>query len=591
MRLIVLFSVCILPCLLWTQGVQSVRRSSHSEAPGTAKLPVADNTDFYFFRSYETGREGYVTFVMNVQGGQNPFSGPNYFALGDDYYYSINIDNDGDLNEDLSFRFYTGNRLGGESYQQPFQADYMDCELPSPTPPPDETKHYGLTINVLDTNGNKINILDTDGTTFVDQGQYVPLKTNGYGEVTTPDDADLNWFEWYQIDLVNWNVNNGDSPNQAVDASNNEKKMFEKPFDYAGTKTLPDYEKYVTDYFYHDIKIQFPGSNSACGTGRVFVGQRVDPFFVNLGEIFDSVSFDPIYYPPDPHLFDVISEETCHNDLRYINVDSFVLEVPTACIQSQESDVIGAWAAVYQLCHQGSGHVQGQQLSRMGNPLMNELIIGIGEKGNWNQISPSEDGKQFDSYVKYPSYPAILDKLFRSTVNMALGATLKNIAPSYFPRTDLYYLFQNGFPGLNQPPNIPTVGGEMMRLNVTVPPVARENQKPMGFIDGDAAGYPNGRRPGDDAIDISLRVVMGRLCYLLQPAVCADITTAQTKAPVGLVDFTDGAPISAMDFDDQFPYLRLPLPGSHRPYRCGASRVYAGVSFMLLLIGAILSAF
>jgi hypothetical protein len=568
------FLFTLLSLTIWMNEVLcSSKRSSHSEAPGTAKMPVADNTDFYFFRSYETGRANYVTFVMNVQGGQNPFSGPNYYALGDDYYYNINIDNDGDAVEDLSFRFYTGNRLGGEQYTAPFEEEYGDCVYPSPTPPPPESKHHGLTIDVLDANGNKVPILDYDGVGFLDQGQYIPLKTNG--PITQVNDPDLNWFEWYQMDVYNWDLNETE---QIVDADNNLKTMFEKPFDYAGVKTLPDYEKYVTQNFYHDIEITIPGAASSCGTGRVFVGQRLDPFFVNLGEIFDSVSFDPIFFPPNPSLFpDVISEDQCHNDLRYINVDSFVLEVPISCIKEPGgTDAIGAWAAVYQLCHQGDQHVQGQQLSRLGNPLMNELIIGIDKKGKWNKLSPSQDGVQFDSYVKYPSYPAILDILFRDIVNNALGATLKNIAPSNFPRLDLYYLFQVGFPGINQPPGV--IGGEMMRLNVSTPPVARENQDRFGVINGDSAGYPNGRRLGDDAVDISLRVIMGRICHL-PLGICEP-----SDAPVGIVDFTDGAPISAMDFDDKFPYVLLPLPGSPRPYRCSSgSTVTTSISLLVII--------
>jgi len=264
-------------------------------------------------------------------------------------------------------------------------------------------------------------------------------------------------------------------------------------------------------------------------------------------------------------------------------VDSFVLEVPISCIKSGSNDVIGAWAAVYQLCHQGSSHVQGGQLSRMGNPLMNELFIGIGQKGTWNKLSPSEDGFQFDSYVKYPSYAAILNKLFLETVNSALGADLSNIAPTNFPRMDLYYLFQVGFPGINQPLGIPTPGGEMMRLNVTFDPVRREDQNNMGVINGDNAGYPNGRRLGDDAVDISLRVLMGRICHLPLGICVPD------DAPVGTVDFTDGAPISAMDFDDEFPYVRLPLPGSPRPYRCSAAAL--GFSVVICLAGILVSLF
>ncbi len=126
-------------------------------------------------------------------------------------------------------------------------------------------------------------------------------------------------------------------------------------------------------------------------------------------------------------------------------------------------------------------------------------------------------------------------------------------APPNFPRNDLGAAFLHGVPGINQPANV--VGSEMLRLNTTTLPTAPAAQKRLGVIGGDSAGFPNGRRPGDDVVDIALRVVMGRLCKLSIGCVPGD-------APSGDIDFTDGAFVDATFFNNTFPYLKTPLAGS-----------------------------
>jgi len=160
---------------------------------------------------------------------------------------------------------------------------------------------------------------------------------------------------------------------------------------------------------------------------------------------------------------------------------------------------------------------------------------------------------QYANYVLNPSFPAILNVLLRSHVNTVLKANLKNIAPAT-PRNDLVAVFLTGIAGVNQP--VSPVPGDMLRLNVGVAPVAASAQNYLGVIGGDLAGYPNGRRPGDDVVDIALRVVMGFLYHAnLNLGLPAD-------APVGLTPFIDGAPIDASYFSSAFPYLQAPRPGS-----------------------------
>ena len=160
--------------------------------------------------------------------------------------------------------------------------------------------------------------------------------------------------------------------------------------------------------------------------------------------------------------------------------------------------------------------------------------------------------------------PLILDLLFRDAVNTTLNTTIPNLAPKNFPRNDLVTAFLTGFPNLNRPANV--IPGVMLRLNTAVAPRLRAAQSPFGVAGGDIAGFPNGRRPGDDVVDIALRVVMGALCYPL-PIGAGGSPVAlglcnEADAPVGNVPFTDGAPLAATDLNQTFPYLLEPYPGS-----------------------------
>jgi hypothetical protein len=194
-------------------------------------------------------------------------------------------------------------------------------------------------------------------------------------------------------------------------------------------------------------------------------------------------------------------------------------------------------------------------------PLVNELVIGIPDKDRFSATEPRDDG-QFSTYVTNPTLPALLDILFRDAVNQTLGTNIANLAPTNFPRNDLVTAFLTGFPGVNQLATV--TPSEMTRLNTGIAPTAAAQQSTFGVAGGDLAGFPNGRRPGDDVVDIALRVVMGGLCHPIpvngQPTNLGLCTPAD--AVVGNVPFTDGAPVSAADFDTSFPYLRTPLPGA-----------------------------
>jgi hypothetical protein len=143
--------------------------------------------------------------------------------------------------------------------------------------------------------------------------------------------------------------------------------------------------------------------------------------------------------------------------------------------------------------------------------------------------------------VTNPTLPAIIDALFGTP------------APTLFPRADLVATFLTGIATINQPPHVKAA--EMLRLNTSTAATACPGQSRLGVIGADPAGFPNGRRPGDDVVDITLRVAMGRLITL-------GLFGTTGQAPSGGLDFNDGAFVQCTDFDAGFPYIKNPLPGS-----------------------------
>lgn len=493
-------------------------------------MPQADVSDFYMYQCYEPGRQDYTCFILDAQGVQAPFAGPNYFTLSDFHFYEIYIDQNGDGYEDITFQFYMGAELGGAVVDVPYESDDSDdCIVKqhprSDIPLPLYTQgHGGLTVSV--------------------GGKNIPIALKFLGSISVADNSNLNWFEYYYINYITGDRTYGTrTPITNPRTGNNQ---FIKPFDYAGTKTFgqpSDYEAYAEQYVYN---ISIPGCST---TGRVFVGQRSDPFAIALGAIFDLVNFIPVTGLPGG-----VPQNDSQNDLATFNVDSYILEIPTSCLVVEgQKGVIGAWTGIRQLKHEGNDHVPGKQISRLGNPLVNELLVGLKDKGRFNVISPLQDIGFLDLYINYPSFPEILSILFLDGVNELTGSSYTTLAPTNFPRQDLYAIFFTGLAGINQPPNV--VPAEMMRLNTTIPVTPQGSQNSLGVIAGDAAGYPNGRRPADDTVDITLQAAMGRLCFLGLYCQSAD-------APVGGVDFTDGVPSSASDFYNYFPYLTTPTPGS-----------------------------
>ncbi len=465
----------------------SALASSHREAPQVTESPKIDSTDFYMFTSYEAGRSDFVTIVANYQPFQAPYGGPNFFQMDPDALYQIHIDNNGDAREDITFTFRFTNRL-------------RDIAIPV---------------------GN--------------QSVSIPLYNASAVGPAADANAGLNILKTYTVDVTFGDQFNG----RSVRCTNFDtgSETFMKPADNVGAKTFSGaggYEAYARN---HITRMRIPGARAP---SRVFVGQRKDPFVVNLGETFDLVNFNPL--GPENGKADSLAEDNC---------TAICIEIPKAFLRGNpNTTVIGAWTTAslpknraIRFNPMGFNNATEEtgawrQVSRLSMPLVNELVIGLKDKDTFSSSRPRNDG-QFATYVTNPTLPALLSQLF-------------SVPAPTLPRNDLVSVFLTGVPGLNQPPSVRPA--EMMRLNLTIPPVAKGAQSRLGVLGNDLAGFPNGRRPGDDVVDIELRAVMG--------ALYPDAGQSGGNAPVGNLAFTDGAFLDDSFFDNVFPYLRTPVASS-----------------------------
>ena len=482
--------------------------SSHREAPYITTVPKVDGTDLYMFMSYEAGRAGYVTLLANYQPLQAPYGGPNYFKMDPNALYEIHVDNNGDAKEDLTFQF---------RFQNKFNA---------------------ITLPV--------------------GGKNVAIPLTQAGQVSAPNAATLNVNETFTVDIVRGDRRTG----QRVSITNaaGGGRSFDKPVDNIGTKTIPNYAAYADQHIYN---VNIPGCSMP---GKVFVGQRKEAFAVNLGAIFDLVNA-PVSVITDPALINAAP-----NIIDDANITTLAVEVHKSCLTQGSEPVIGAWTTASlrqaQLLdptprkgHQTTAFVGGAwtQVSRLGMPLVNEAVIGLPDKDRFNGSKPKDDG-QFADYVTNPTFPALLE----------IALALPNTAPTNFPRSDLVTTFLTGIPGLNKPANV--VAAEMMRLNTSIAPVPFAQQNRLGVVGNilaggnDFAGYPNGRRPKDDVVDISLVAMMGGLCVANGNGNTLGFGTDCNpgKVPLGATAFKlhDAVDQAVVPLLTKFPYLATPTPGA-----------------------------
>ena len=298
----------------------------------------------------------------------------------------------------------------------------------------------------------------------------------------------------------------------------------------AGPKTTPNY-----------AATQAATIRGLSGGGKTFVGPSDDPFFVDLGAVFDGINIDK---PGRPNI-GLGNQGGGKDDVAGYNTHSFVLQVPESEVTRDGKSVsdakagnaaVGVWATTERrrvsVLRHGKRHgSRWVQVSRLGNPLINEVIIPIGQKDKFNRTSPADDLKNFGKYALNPEPARLLNALFK------LGVKETN-------RTDIVQALLTGVPGLTQIGSHPAPA-DTLKLNLGVPPSASPSR--FGVLANDLAGFPNGRRLADDVTDIELRVIAGAL---LKPS------EGGKQIPLG-----DGVDQNDHAFRSSFPYVALPTDG------------------------------
>jgi hypothetical protein len=451
-------AMCLL--LITPSGVLA---SSHREAPITALDHTADITDFYAFVSYDNPDR--VTFIMNVDPFLEPSNGPNYFPFDPSVLYEIKVDNDNDAWENVVFKIRFRTEIRAPQLFTGFAGAGSGINAPSNSPPPvaPGTPIVPPAITSLDGPGSAGLSLRQTYTVTVDiDGKTFPL--------TAP----------------------GGSPFFAVPSN-------------VGPRTMPDYEALAAQGIYT--------ASGDCGDIRVFAGTVADPFFIDLGAAFDSLNFRGAagggVLTPAADAEDQVN--IAPNAVSGFNVNTIAIEVPIELLTSDHAKhpatspkaTIGAWATtsrseftIRRSATPAEHFGKWYQVQRLGNPLINELIIGTGYKDTWSMSQPVNDSK-FASFD--------LDPLLARVLNAVDG-----IAIPTPPRTDLLPLVTYA-PPIAAPGTPAGPIADLLRLNTGVAPTPEPSRRRLGLLAGDAAGFPNGRRLTDDVVDIAARVVAGVL--------------------------------------------------------------------------------
>ena len=478
---------------IFTVGIAPARiqAASHREAPLISMDPEADITDFFFFRSYEAGRENYVNLIMDVIPGEEPSAGPNYYNFDPNVLYTFHIDNNGDGNaEDVQFQVKFNTEFRGVNKDLGLFLGYVAL-------PP---------ITALDGSGSEgLGIRQKYSVTMIKNGKQTELAS----------------------DLI------------AVPSN-------------VGPRTMPDYNSLAQQGIYSIKRDK--------DTLRVFAGQRDDPFYIDLGGVFDTLHLrrDPL-----PVLTGAEDANDAANPfgvdmLSGFNVNTIALEVPAWLLtrdtkgpDNTAQPVLGAYASTSRkrvtvlenLSGHGvdlSGMSEGKdrqewvQIQRLANPLVNEAIIGTGDKDRWNFTDPTQE-KVFQDYYLNPRLAVALQTVFNVPAQAANRTDLLNLLLKYKPADKRL--------------------SELLRLNLKTAPVALQDQQRLGPLAHDEAGnstpdgaaWPNGRRPIDDVTDVAIRVVGGEN-YI--------------NAMAG-----DGVNVNDTALPDTFPFLATPSNGFDRDHQ------------------------
>ena len=368
-------------------------------------------------------------------------------------------------------------------------------------------------------------MVDNDGDAVEDVTFQFRFRT----EVRNPNTFLYNTGPITSLDSPNWNVRQFysvtrmDGPRRRGRGTVLGQDLPSPPVN-VGLRSTPNYDQLAAAAIR-----QLPNNT------QVFAGQRDDPFFVDLN-VFDLLAVPPA----DPNNSD---------SLAGFNVHTIAIEVPITSLSANGSRpssptdpnaVIGVWSTASRpsVTSRGGGQERHSerfvQVSRLGNPLVNEVVVPLGTKDAFNSLEPTQDAAALP-FVLDPEVPKLLAALFGITSPPA-------------PRNDLVTIFLTGIPNLTQPPNV--TPSEQLRLNLAISPVSNPN--PFGVLGGDPAGFPNGRRLGDDVVDIALRAMAG--ATPLTPGFNNGI-----NAQLG-----DGVPANDRLSLATFPFVPSPTPGNIR---------------------------
>ncbi|MFZ0666410.1 MAG: DUF4331 domain-containing protein [Acidimicrobiales bacterium] len=471
--------------------------SSHREAPEISKDPVADSTDLYAFVSPDDPDT--VTLIANYIPLEGPDGGPNFYSFGDDVLYEILIDNNGDSEPDITFQF-------------------------------------------------KFKSVFTSPNSFL----------YNTGPIESLDSPNWNFRQFYSVSVL---------------VGSDKPRQLGSDLPCPPCRIGP-----LSTHLYPEL------ANAAIqalpGGMKVFAGQRAEGFYVDLGAIFDLGDlrpFEQLHNTFGQTLPILANPALGVNSTAHVNVHSIAIQVPAAYLTANgkpptdptnQMSTIGVWTTASrqqaQVRSSGSNSVDWAgpyvQVSRLGNPLVNEVVIPIGMKDFWNTQPPVYD-KQFESYVANPELSGLLPVLYPGVFPNLAAFNASGTA-----RADLEAILLTGIPAGIIPGFQNYTGptpADVLRLNMAIPPTTSKPSN-LGLIGGDAAGYPNGRRVFDDVVTIDLRAFAGVTLPLVDPSYTPD-------GAAGLV--TDGLTANAGDLTAKgtenylpvFPYLGHPHSGFVNP--------------------------
>jgi hypothetical protein len=452
--------------------------SSHREAPGISKDPVADSTDLYAFVSPD--KPDSVTIIANYVPLEEPDGGPNFYEFGAEVLYEINIDNDGDAQPDITYQFRFQTKI-------------------------------------------------TNPNTFL----------YNTGPITSLTSSSWNRRQFYTVTKII------DGHATVVGSG------LASPPCNVGVRSTPNYASLAASAIH-----------TLSSGETVFAGQRAEGFYVDLGSIFDLGVLRPFQ---NLHLIPLPATNGV-DGTNNLNVHSIALQIPKTSLTkdgsnpTKESDpksVIGVWTAAYRQKAEmldSAGNVSWAgpwvQVSRLGNPLFNEVIVPMSKKDHWNALPPKDDN-QFAQYVQHPELAGLLPVLY--------PGVFPNLAGLTAARADLVAILLTGLPSgiISGFQNFTgKTLADMLRLNMAIAPSS--NPSIFGILGGDLAGFPNGRRVQDDTVAVELRAVAGATYPLVAPS----------YKPDGAASIiTDGTTPSSVNapYLSSFPYLGTPYNGFDVP--------------------------